>query len=168
MAGAVVAAPAAGLVEMEILMCLGAVLVCLACLGTRLPWALDKVMGSAEKQFGSSAVYDKSNRAADLLCERLLALIHSAVEEGEMPGVEFAGDEACEIADLHRNPTKRADDKAGNASRVVGVHLCLDEPSCARVRAEFFVELLGSFVVVFVYLFRALLNGCTECRGWRL
>ena len=52
-----VAAPAAGLVEMEVLMCLGVVLICLACVITRLPWVLDKVTASVEKQFGPSAVY---------------------------------------------------------------------------------------------------------------
>ena len=36
------------------------------------------------------------------------------------------------------------------------------------MRAEFCVELLGSFLVVFVYHVRALLDGSTECRGWRL
>ena len=60
-------------------------------------------------------------------------------------GFEFAGDEVGEVADLHRNIAKCADDKAGNASRVVEVHLCLDGPSCVRVRAVFCVELLGSF-----------------------
>ena len=48
LAGAVVAAPAAGLVEMEVLVCLGAVLICLACVITRLPWVLDKVTASIE------------------------------------------------------------------------------------------------------------------------
>ena len=83
-----------------------------------------------------------------------------------MLGVEFADDEVGVVADLHRNVTKRVDDKAGNASRVVGVYLCLDGPSCVRVRAEFFVELFGGFVGVSVYLVRALLGGCTEDRGW--
>ena len=100
--------------------------------------------------------------------KHLLALVHSAVEQGEVLGVDFAGDEVGEVADLHQNLTKRADDKAGNASRVVGVHLCLDGPSCVRVRAESCVELIASFVVVFVYLTRAVLDGCTEGRGWRL
>ena len=113
------AAPAAGLVEMELLMCLGVVLICLAYVSTRLPWILDKVTASVEKEFGPSAVYGKSNRAADLPCKHFLALVHSAVEEGEVLGVEFAGDEVGEVADLHRNLTKRADDKAGNASRVL-------------------------------------------------
>ena len=74
-------------------MCLGAVLICLACVDTRLPWVLDKVTASVEKPFGQSAVYGKSNQAAGLLCEHLLARVHSAVEEGEVAGVEFAGDE---------------------------------------------------------------------------
>ena len=42
-----------------------------------------------------------------------------------MLGVKFAGDEVGEVADLHRDLTKLADDKAGNASRVEGVRLCL-------------------------------------------
>ena len=54
-------APAVGLVEMKLLMCLGAVLICLTCGSTRLPWVLDKVATSVEKQFGLSAVYGKSN-----------------------------------------------------------------------------------------------------------
>ena len=57
--------------------------------------------------------------------------------------VSSQANEVGEVADLHLNLFKRADDKAGNASRVVGVHLCLDVPSCVRVRAEFIVELLG-------------------------
>ena len=84
MAGAVVAAIAAGLVEMEVLMCLGVVLIYLTCVSTRLPWVLVKVAASVEKQFGPSAVYGKSNRAADLLCRHLLALVHNVVEEGEV------------------------------------------------------------------------------------
>ena len=52
LAGAVVAAPAAGLVEMEVAMCLGAVLICLACVSARLPWILDKFTASFEKDFG--------------------------------------------------------------------------------------------------------------------
>ena len=66
-------------------MCLGVVLTCLACVSTPLPWALDKVTAaSVEKQFGPSAVYGESNRAADPLCKHLLALVHSVVEEGEV------------------------------------------------------------------------------------
>ena len=118
-----VAAPAAGLVEMEVSMCLGVVLICLTCVGTRLPWVLDEVTASVEKQLGPSAVYGRSNRAAGLLCKHLLALVHSVVEEGEVLGVEFAGEEVGEVADLHRNPTRRADDKAGNASRVANICL---------------------------------------------
>ena len=86
------AAPAAGLVEMKAPVCPGFVLICPACVSTRLPWILDKVTESAEKQYGPSAVYGKSNEAADPLCKYLLALVHSAVEEGKVPGVEFAGD----------------------------------------------------------------------------
>ena len=104
---------------------------------------MDKVTASVETEFGPSAVYGKSNRTADLLCKNLLALVHSAVEEGEVLGVEFLGDEVGEVADLHRNLTKRDDEKAGKASRVVGVHLCLDGSSCVRVRAKLRAELNG-------------------------
>ena len=72
-------------------------------MSTRLSWVLDKVATSAEKQFGPSAVYGKSNRAAHSPCEHLFALVHSAVEEDEVLGVEFAGDNVGEVADLHRN-----------------------------------------------------------------
>ena len=44
------AAPAAGLVEMKELVCLGVVLTCLACVSTRLPWVLEKVTASVEKE----------------------------------------------------------------------------------------------------------------------
>ena len=47
----VVAALAAGLVELKVIVCLGAVLICLACVSTRLPWVLEKVTASVEKQF---------------------------------------------------------------------------------------------------------------------
>jgi len=82
LAGVAVATPAAGLVEMKLLVCLGVVLICLACVSTRLSLVLEKVATSVEKQFSPSAVYGKSNRAADLLCEHLFALVHSVVEEG--------------------------------------------------------------------------------------
>ena len=49
LAGAVVAAPAAGLVEMEVAMWLGVVLICLACVSARLPWVLDKATAYFEK-----------------------------------------------------------------------------------------------------------------------
>ena len=88
-----VATPAPGLVKMKVLVCLGVVLICLACVSTRLPWVLDKVATSVEKQFGPSAVNGKSNRAADSLCEHLFALVYSVAEEDEVLGVEFAGDE---------------------------------------------------------------------------
>ena len=158
------AAPAAGLVEIQVPISLGVVLICLACLSTRLPWVLDKVTASVEKQFCPSAVYGKSNRTAD----PLPALVHSAIEEGKVLGVEFVGEEVGKVADLHRNLTKRADDIAGNLSRAAGVHLFLDGPSCVHVRAEFCVEPLGIFVAVSVYLVRALLDGCTEGCRWRL
>ena len=41
LADAVVAAPAAGLVEMEVRMWLGVVFICLAFVSTRLPWVLN-------------------------------------------------------------------------------------------------------------------------------
>ena len=61
------------------------------CVSTRLPWALGKVAASVEKQFGPSAVHGKSDRAADLLCKYLLALVHSdfsdrAVANRTQPG----------------------------------------------------------------------------------
>ena len=114
-----VATPTAGLVKMKVLVCLGVVLICLACVSTRLPWVLDKVATSVEKQFGPSAVYGKSNRAAHSLCEHLFALVHSVVEEGEVLGVEFAGDKVGEVADLHRNFTECADDEARNAPLIL-------------------------------------------------
>ena len=141
LAGVAVAIPAAGLVGMKVLVCLGVVLICLACVSTRLSWVLDKIATSVEKQFSPSAVYAKYNRAAHSLCEHLFALVHSIVEEGEVLGVEFAGDKVGEVADLNRNFTECADDEARNAPRVVGVHLCLDGPICVRMLAEFFVEL---------------------------
>ena len=70
---------------------------------------------SAEKQFCPSAVCSKSNHAADPLCEHLLALVRSVVEEDEVLGVEFAGEEVSEVADLHQNLTQCADDKAGSS-----------------------------------------------------
>ena len=168
LADVVMTTPAAGLVKMRALVFLGVVLICLACGGARLPWVLYKVAASVERQFGLSAMYGKSNRAADSLCKHLFALAHSVIEESEVLGVEFAGDEVGEVANLNRYLTKRADDEAGDAPRVVGVHLCLDGPRNVRVRAGFCVELLGSVVVVFVYLVRALLDGCTEGHGCRL
>ena len=77
LAGVVVATPAAGLVKMIVLVFLGVVLICLACVGARLPWVLDKVAASIEKQFCPSAVYGKSNRAADLLCKYFTFLRHT-------------------------------------------------------------------------------------------
>ena len=83
LASVVVATPAAGLVKMKVLVFPGAVLICLACVGARLPWVVDKVAASVEKQFGPSAVYSKSNRAANSLC-KMLALVHSAIEESDV------------------------------------------------------------------------------------
>ena len=95
-----VATPAAGLVKMKVPVCLGVVLICLACVSTRLPWVLGNVATSVEKQLSPSTVHGKSNRAADSLCKHLFALVHSAVEEGEVLGVEFAGDMVGEVAGL--------------------------------------------------------------------
>ena len=55
---------AAGLVEMEVPKCLGAALVCLACVGTRLLWVLNKVAAPVEKRFGPSEVPGKSDGEA--------------------------------------------------------------------------------------------------------
>ena len=68
------AAPAAGLVEMGVLVCLGVVLISLACMSKWLPWVLVKVTESAEKRLGPSAVFGKCNRAADPLCKNYVAL----------------------------------------------------------------------------------------------
>ena len=46
------AALAAGLVEMEVLVCFGVVLICLACVSTQLPWVLE-IPASVEKQSGT-------------------------------------------------------------------------------------------------------------------
>ena len=67
-----------------------------------------------------------------------------------MLGAELAGDEAGKVADLRRDFTERAGDKAGHEPRVVSFYLCLDGPGCVRGRAEFRVELPGSLVVVFL------------------
>ena len=87
---AVVAAPAAGLVEIDVLMCLGAVLVCLALVGTRLPGVLDETNTvPVEEQFGPSAVNSKSDRAAGSLSEDVLAVVLGDVEEGGVVGVGY-------------------------------------------------------------------------------
>ena len=86
MAVAFVAAPAAGLVEMEVSMCLEVALIFLACVSKRLAWVLDKVTASFENLVEPSAVYTESIRAADPLFKHFLALVHSAVEGGEVPG----------------------------------------------------------------------------------
>ena len=130
-----VATPAAGLVKMKVFVFRGIVLICFACVGAWLPWVLNKVAAPVEKPLGPSVVYGKSNQASGSLCKHLLALIHSVVEESKVLGVEFAGDEVGELANLHRNLTERADDEARDAPRVVGVHLFLDWPSYVRGRA---------------------------------
>ena len=117
------------------------------CVSTRLPWALGKVAASVEKQFGPSAEYSKFNRAADLLCNYLLALVHGAVEEGEVLGVEFAGDEVGEVAGLHQSPTKPADDKAGNAFRCRSTSLSRRaqlRPRACRVLRRASLQFFGS------------------------
>ena len=72
---------------------LGALFVCLACVGTRLPWALDEAMEPVEKQFRQSAVYKKSDRAAGPLCADVIAFVLGYVEEGGVIGAGLAGDE---------------------------------------------------------------------------
>ena len=47
---------AAGLVEIKVVTCLGAVLVCLACVGIRLSWVLGEDTAPVEKPLGPSAV----------------------------------------------------------------------------------------------------------------
>ena len=76
------AAPAVGAVEMEVPTCLGAVLVCLACVGTRPAWVLNQVKAPAEKQFGPSTVYSKSERAAGPLSGDVPVLVLSYVGRG--------------------------------------------------------------------------------------
>ena len=122
MAGAVVAARAAGLVEMEILMCLGAVLVCLVCVASRVKWVLGEITAPVDKQFGP-AVYRKSERAAGPLCGDFPALVLSGAEEREDPGAELASGEA------------------GHAPRAAGSHLYLDGPGCFRGFLSFFRKL---------------------------
>ena len=87
------AASAVGQVEMEVSMCLGAALVRLPCVGTRLPWVFGEVTAPVEKYFSQSAVYIKSDRATAILCEHVLALDHSDVEGSKVFGAELAGDE---------------------------------------------------------------------------
>ena len=74
-----------------------------------------EVTAAFEKQFGSSAVNSKASRTAGPLCENFLALVLGDVEEGGVLGAKLAGDEVDEVEDLRRNPTERADNKAGNA-----------------------------------------------------
>ena len=50
LAGLAVATPAAGLVKMKEPVCLGVVLIHLACVSTRLSWVLEKIATSVEKQ----------------------------------------------------------------------------------------------------------------------
>ena len=96
------AAPAAGLVEMDVLICLGVVLICLVYVSTRLPWVLSKDAASFEKQFGPSAAYGKSKRAAGPLHKQLLALVRGVDKEGGVLGVGVVGDKVGEDADLNR------------------------------------------------------------------
>ena len=152
LACAVVAASAAGLAKIRVLMCLGVVLFCLACVGTRLPWVLGEATAAVEKKFGPPEVYSKSDRAADALCADVLVFLFGDVEKGEVPSAEPAGDEAGEVADLLRVLTERADDKAGHAPRVASVNLCPGGSSFVRGRAEFRVEFRGCLVVVHVLI----------------
>ena len=57
LAGAMVVAPVAGRVVMEVPMCLGAALACLACAGTQVALVLNEVK-PFEKHFGPLAVYN--------------------------------------------------------------------------------------------------------------
>ena len=84
-------------------------------------------------------VYSISDRAAGPLCEDALALVFGKVAEGEMPGAEFAGDEPGEVADLRRDLTKRADAKAGHASRVASAYISLS--AARRVRLSNFAHI---------------------------
>ena len=88
---------------MEVLMCLGVVLICLECVGTRQPWVLGEVTAPVEKQFGPSAVHRKKpDRTADPLCGGDFALVLCDVERDEVPGAEpgaeLAGDEVGETS----------------------------------------------------------------------
>ena len=60
LARAVLAGSAAGPVEIKVFTRLGAALVCLAFMGTRLPWVLDENTAPAEKPLGLAAVHSKS------------------------------------------------------------------------------------------------------------
>ena len=51
LAGTVMAAPAAVLMEVKVLVCLGVALICLACVNTLPPRVADKTTASADKQF---------------------------------------------------------------------------------------------------------------------
>ena len=50
--------------------------------------------------------------------EGFLALVLGHIEEGEVFGAELADDEVDKVAELSRDPTERADDKAGHAHRI--------------------------------------------------
>ena len=103
------AASVAGLVETEISACLGAVFVCLACVGTRLPWVLGEIAAPFEKQFGPSAVYSKSGRAADPLCGDAATSVLDDNEEGGVLGAVLVGDEAGGVVGfLSRSPWWRS------------------------------------------------------------
>ena len=147
---------------------LGAALVSLARVGTRLPWFLNGTKKPVEKQFGPSTLHGKSERAAYPLRGNALAFVLGDFEEGEVSGAGVAGDKDGEVADLRRDLTERADDKAGHAPRDTSAHLCLGGSGCVRGRAGFRVEFFCGLVVVLVNLSSALLDGLTECRGWRL
>ena len=101
-------------------MCPGFVLICLACVRTRLPWVLDKVAASVEKEFGPSALYGKTNRAADLPCKHSLTFVHSAVQEGEVLGVVVAGDEVGKVATFFSRQQRRSADAVGRSNKHAG------------------------------------------------
>jgi len=122
---------AAGLVNTEVLMRLGVVLVCLS-RGYGLLWVLDEITAPVEKHFGPSAMNSISERAADPLREDILALslVLYDVEKGEVLGAELACEKVGEVADLSRDLAERAGDKARHGPRVARVRLCLDGSSC--------------------------------------
>ena len=78
-----------------------------------------------------------------LLCGYVLALVLGDVEESGVLGAELTGGE---VADLHRDLTERADDKAGHAPWVVRGYLCLG--GCGFVRGQALNGGLGSGEVV--------------------
>ena len=120
------------------------VLVCFMRVRTRLPWVFDEITAPVEKQFGPSPMDGKTERAADPLREKALALLLGDVEEGKVLGAELTRDEVGEVADLRLDLAECADGEAGHAPRVVRVHLCLNRPGGARGRADFASSFLAA------------------------